>query len=320
MKVTIIGAGRVGTNAAYALQIANIVSEIQLLDVNKELAEGEALDFMHGASVLGEQRFYAGDYDRAADSDIFVITAGARRNPHESRLDLINNNLNLMNRIMDQIIMSGYKDSAVFLIVANPVDILTYSVHETLNIKDGRVLGLGTMLDTTRFRGLIGSEINLPSSQIKALILGEHGDSMVPVWSSSSINGLRLSSFPVVTSELQESIYAHTKQSGAEVISKKGGAGWAVGAVISEVVHSIALDQKKLLPVSSVLNGCYGIYDVSLSVPTIVGSGGAEQHIEVELDDDEYDKLQESGAILKSIICDIEVLKKEFSSSYSGCR
>jgi L-lactate dehydrogenase len=303
MKVTIIGGGgRVGSNAAFAMQCAGIVQEIQILDYNQDLAEGEALDLIHGAASLGGQRIYAGDYARAADSDIFVITAGLRRKPDESRLDLINRNVEVFKGILESMHQGGYKPTAQVFVVSNPVDILTELAVRTMNLPWQQVYGLGTMLDTCRFRSLIAQELNLNASQISALILGEHGDSMIPVWSSATVGGLPLSGLKHVTPALQNQLFTRTKGSGAEVIRKKGGAGWAVGATIAETVHAVALDKKALLPVSSQQHGCYGLRDISISVPTIVGRAGIIDHVEINLWPKEIQGLQSSGRALKETL------------------
>ena len=303
MKVTIIGGGgRVGSNAAFALQCAGMVSEIQILDANEDLAQGEALDLMHGASVLGNQRIYAGDYERAKDSDYFVITAGLRRKPDESRLDLINRNVSLFKLILDSIQKAGYKSCAKFFVVSNPVDILTHLAALTLNVDNKQVFGLGTMLDTARFRSLIAADLSIPSAQVKALILGEHGDTMVPIWSGATAAGLLLKGYPQVTSTFERQIFERTRGSGAEVIKRKGGAGWAVGATIAETIHAMMLDSKAILPVSSVQKGCYGIRDISLSVPTVVGKHGVENHLEIELWPKEKQGLVQSANALKDTL------------------
>jgi L-lactate dehydrogenase len=240
MKVTIIGGGRVGSNAAFALQCAGIVSEIQILDANADLAAGEALDLLHGTSSIADQRIYAGDYARAADSDLFVITAGLRRKPDESRLDLINRNVALFDQILTSIKSAGFRKDALIFVVSNPVDILTQLAVVRLGLPWKQVLGLGTMLDTARFRSLIADELKLAPTQVKALILGEHGDTMLPVWSSATVAGLPLEKFPGVTASFQSQLFERTKGSGAEVIRRKGGAGWAVGLTIAETVHCIA--------------------------------------------------------------------------------
>src|SRR2546429_2625373 len=193
MKVSVIGGGgRVGSCAAYALQCGALVSEIQILDANKDLAEGEALDLYHGSAFAGDHKIYAGDSNRAADSDLFLITAGLRRKPDESRLDLINRNVVLFVQILDSIKSAGLRKEAQVFVVSNPVDILTQLAVQRLGLPWQQVYGLGTMLDTSRFSSLIAEELKLAPSQVKALILGEHGDSMLPVWSSATVNGLLL--------------------------------------------------------------------------------------------------------------------------------
>src|SRR5436190_21784305 len=256
MKITIIGGGgRVGSCAAFALQCAGLVAEIQILDANKDMADGEALDLLHGSAFAGDQRIYSGDYARAADSDIFLITAGLRRKPEESRLDLINRNVTLFGQILESIKSAGYRKEAHIFVVSNPVDILTQLAVQRMGLPWQQVYGLGTMLDTSRFSSLIAQELRLASSQVKALILGEHGDSMLPVWSSATVNGLLLSGLPECTPAFQNAIFERTKGSGAEVIKKKGGAGWAVGVAIRDVIHAIALNKRCLLPVSSLQRG-----------------------------------------------------------------
>ncbi|PTY07623.1 lactate dehydrogenase [Opitutaceae bacterium EW11] len=302
MKVTIIGGGgRVGSNAAFALQCGGIVSEIQLLDANADLAAGEALDLLHGTSSVADQRIYAGDYARAADSDIYLITAGLRRKPDESRLDLINRNVALFDGILTSIKGAGLRKDALVFVVSNPVDILTQLAVVRLGLPWNQVLGLGTMLDTARFRSLIAESLKLAPTQVKALILGEHGDTMVPIWSSATAAGLPLDKLPGVTGNFQSQVFERTKTSGAEVIRRKGGAGWAVAVTIAEVVHAIALDQRRLLPVSSLQQGLYGLRDVSISVPTVVGRAGVLQQVEVPLWPKELQGLQGSARALQEI-------------------
>src|SRR5438477_5425945 len=219
MKLSIIGGGgRVGSNAAFALQCAAIVSEIHLLDANEAMAQGEALDLLHGASVAGDQKIYAGNYEKCADSDLICITAGLRRKPDESRLDLINRNVSLFKQILDSLRGANLKKDSVIFVVSNPVDILTRLAIEQLHWDPNKVIGLGTQLDTARFRSLIALETSLPPSQIKALILGEHGDSMVPIWSSATAGGMPLIKFPNFNTVAQQRVFDRTKTSGAEAI------------------------------------------------------------------------------------------------------
>jgi L-lactate dehydrogenase len=303
MKVTIIGGGgRVGSCAAYALQCGALVSEIQILDANREMAEGEALDLCHGTAFAGDHKVYAGDYARAADSDMFLITAGLRRKPDESRLDLINRNVSLFVQILDSIKAAGFRKDAHVFVVSNPVDILTQLAVQRMGLPWQQVYGLGTMLDTSRFSSFIAEELKLAASQVKALILGEHGDSMLPVWSSATVNGFLLTGLPECTPGFQNAVFERTKNSGAEVIKKKGGAGWAVGIAIREAVHAVLLNKKSLLPVSSLAQGAYDIRDICLSVPSVVSRKGVEKHVEIKLWPKEQMALQQSARALKETL------------------
>ncbi len=306
MKVTIIGGGgRVGSCAAFALQCGGVVAEIQLMDANQAAAEGEALDLLHGAAFTADQRLYAGDYARAADSDLFLITAGLRRKPDESRLDLINRNVALFTQILDAIKAAGFRRDAHVFVVSNPVDILTQLAVGRLGLPWSQVYGLGTMLDSARFSSLIADEFKLAPTQVKALILGEHGDSMVPIWSSATVNGLPLAGLPQFTPGFQNAVFERTKGSGAEVIKRKGGAGWAVAVAIRDVIHAVALNQRRLLPVSSLVQGAYGIRNVCLSVPSVVGRAGVEKHVEIKLWPKEITGLQNSARALEDTLAKV---------------
>ena len=296
VKVSIIGGGgRVGSNAAFALQCAGIVSEIHLLDANEQMAQGEALDLLHGTSLGADQRIYAGNYEKCADADLICITAGLRRKPDESRLDLINRNVTLFRQILDSIREAAPQKNPVLFVVSNPVDILTRLAIDHLKYDPSRVIGLGTQLDTARFRSLIALELGLPPSQVKALILGEHGDSMVPIWSSATVAGVSLVKLPNFNGAQQQRVFERAKTSGAECIKLKGGAGWAVGLSIAEVIHAIALNQPKLLPVSTQLTGEYGIRGTCTSVPTLIDRRGVVRRMEIEFWPRELSGLQ-SGA------------------------
>lgn len=308
MKVTIIGGGgRVGSCAAFALQCGGLAAEIQILDANKDMAEGEALDLLHGSAFAGDQKIYAGDYSRAADSDIFVITAGLRRKPDESRLDLINRNVALFVQILDSIKAAGTKKDAHVFVVSNPVDILTHLAVQRTGLPWQQVYGLGTMLDTSRFSSFIADELKLAPTQVKALILGEHGDSMLPIWSSATVNGLPLTGLPECSAGFQNAVFERTKGSGAEVIKKKGGAGWAVGIAIRDVVHAVLLDKHALLPISSLVQAVYEIRDICLSVPSVVSRKGIEKHVEIKLWPKETMALQQSARALKDTLAKVRL-------------
>ncbi|MDA7560035.1 lactate/malate dehydrogenase family protein [bacterium] len=308
MKVSVIGGGgRVGSCAAFALQCGGIVSEIQLIDANQAMAEGEALDLMHGSAFTADQRIYAGGYEEAADSDIFLITAGLRRKPDESRLDLINRNVALFVQILESIKKAGMRKDAIVFVVSNPVDILTQLAGQQLGLPWQQVIGLGTMLDSTRFSSLIAEALKVAPTQVKALTLGEHGDSMVPIWSSASINGLPLTEYPGCGPGFQNQIFTRTRGSGAEVIKRKGGAGYAVGIAIRDVIHSIALDQQRILPVSSLVQGAYNVRDVCYSVPTVVGRTGVMDQVEMKLWPKEQTGLQQSARALKETMAKVQL-------------
>jgi L-lactate dehydrogenase len=271
------------------------------------MAEGEALDLLHGSALAGDQRIYAGDYSRGADSDLFLITAGLRRKPDESRLDLINRNAALFVQILDNIKSAGLRKDAQVFVVSNPVDILTHLAVQRLGLPWQQIYGLGTMLDTARFSSFIARDLKLAAPQVKALILGEHGDSMVPIWSSATVNGLPLAGLPECTAGFQNAVFERTKGSGAEVIKKKGGAGWAVGIAIRDVIHSVLLNKKSLLPVSSLVQGTYDVRDICLSVPTVVGRRGIERQVEIKLWPKEQMALQQSARALKDTLAKVKM-------------
>ena len=303
MKVSIIGGGGlVGSCAAFALQCGGIAREIALLDVNQELAVGQALDLQHGSPSVADQVISGGGYEHIPSSDVICITAGLRRKPDESRLDLINRNTDLFVQILNDVKAAGPKPSAIVVVVSNPVDILTYVAANKLGLPADQVIGLGTQLDTIRFCSLIAEQLGSPPTQTKALILGEHGDSMVPIWSSATIAGLPLDKHPAWTPALANQLFTRTRGSGAEVIKRKGGAGFAVGIAIQDVIESIALDRRRVLPVSSVQSGCYGVRDVALSVPTVVGLKGVIERQEVELWPKEMQGMRASGAALRKTL------------------
>ena len=309
MIVSVIGGGGlVGSCAAFALQCGGIVSGIDLIDLNADLCKGQALDLLHGTSLVADQRIRAVGYEAIPESDLVMITAGLRRKPDESRLDLINRNVELFLGILGNVKAAGLKKDAIILVVSNPVDVLTYLATKQLGLPASQVIGLGTMLDSARFRSLIAESLRLPATQVTATIFGEHGDSMVPAWSAAQAAGLPLEKFPGWSNSSADALFARTKGSGAEVIKMKGGAGFAVGISIREVVHAVALDTKRILPVSSLVSGTYGIRDVCLSVPSVVGRKGVEAQLEIELWPKEVSAIQQSGQVLRETI-DL-VLKK----------
>jgi L-lactate dehydrogenase len=307
MKVSIIGGGGlVGSMTAYALQCGGVASHLCLIDANKDMALGQATDLLHGASLASDQRITAGDMSDIPSSNVVVITAGLRRKPDESRLDLINRNVDLFLTLLDQVKAAGLKENAYLVVVSNPVDVLTYLAVKRSGLPWQQVLGLGTQLDTARFRSYLARRLQVPPTQVQALILGEHGDSMVPIWSSATIAGLPLEQWPGFSAQLQKEVFEETKTAGATVIKLKGGSGFAVGLSIRDVVHSLLLDSRRILPVSTLQQGLSGIRDVCLSVPTVVGCGGARQHIDLPLTPKEKLGLRNSASVLRETIKQVE--------------
>jgi L-lactate dehydrogenase len=307
MKVSIIGGGgRVGSDAAFALQLGGIVREIALVDANQDMADGEALDLRHGSALTANQVITSGDYGVVNGSDCVVITAGLRRKPDESRLELINRNVGLFRQILDSLKGCKFADGATILVVSNPVDILTQLAAQSGLLPQSQVVGLGTVLDTCRFCSLLADSFKVGATDVNALILGEHGDSMVPIWSSATIGGANIHSIPGFTQAKGDEIFDFTKKSGAEVIRLKGGAGRAVGVSIKEVVEAMALNSGRVMPISSVQTGASGIKDVALSLPTVVSRKGVGVVLEPAISDKEKELLQASAQRLHETFAQIQ--------------
>ncbi|MGL4551115.1 MAG: lactate/malate dehydrogenase family protein [Gemmataceae bacterium] len=307
MKVSIIGGGGlVGSSAAYALQTGGVVSHVCLIDANADAAKGHAYELLNASALTTDVRVSAGTMEDIPSTDVVVITAGLRRKPDESRLDLINRNVDLFLALLGDVAKAGLKKTAYLVVVSNPVDVLTYLAVHRAGLPWQRVMGLGTQLDTARFRGTLGKALQVPASQVNAIILGEHGDTMVPVWSSATVNGLPLEKWPGYTPALGAKAFEETKTAGATLIRLKGGSSMAVGHSIREVVETVALDSRRVLPVSTLQHGLYGVRDVCLSVATEVGCGGCRQQLEVPLTPKEQAGVQQSARVLREIIEQVE--------------
>lgn len=302
MKAAIIGGGgRVGACTAYALQWGGVVSEVLLHDVAADAARGEALDLLHGTALLHDQRFRSGDMADCARADLVVVTAGLRRKPDESRLDLAGRNADLFLGILRELKAAGLRRDAFLIVVSNPVDVLTCLAVSESGLPPQRVIGLGTLLDSCRFSSLIAEAVGAAPTQVQALMLGEHGDSMVPVWSSAVCGGITLENHPKLPEAEKRRIEDRTRKSGAEVIRLKGGAGWAVATSIAVLVHAVVLDQRKVLPVSTWQTGAYGLRKICVSVPTVLGADGVIHHLEAELWPRERQGLRRSEAAVREI-------------------
>ncbi len=304
-KVAVVGgAGRVGSNAAYALQLGRTCEEIVLVDVAAEAARGEALDLTHGRAAVGHPRVRAGGYDAVEGSDVVMVTAGLRRRPEESRLQLVERNAALFREILASVAEVQLAPDAVLLVVANPVDVLVYLAATGLGWPARRVVGLGTMLDTLRFRSLLGEVLGLDPSRVDALVLGEHGDSMVPIFSALRYDGRPMPSLSQYSEKAVRDAFESTRTAGAECIRLKGGAGYAVGLAIREVVSSVLQDEGAVLPVSTLQPpGEFG--GVAFSLPTRVARSGAQELVHTELSEEEQAGLLRSAEVLRSTIADL---------------
>ncbi|MCH7472658.1 lactate dehydrogenase [bacterium] len=299
-RVAIIGgAGRVGASFAFHLLTQNICREMVLIDILENPIQGERLDLMHATSSLSLTRLTAGtDAGLLEGADVIVIPAGARRRANQSRLELIRTNVGIIDQWMDKI--GRVNQTAVVLVVVNPVDVLTYRAYMIGGQDRRRILGLGNVMDTVRFASNLAERFDWDPRQVNCYLLGEHGDSMVPVWSQANYSGLRLRDMRGVEQQALDEVYAETRKAGAEVIRLKGGAGWAVGVSITAVVRSILLDEKRVLCVSSVPDGEYGVEgDVALSLPAIIGKNGVEGYLELDLDDEEMAGIRKSAEVLR---------------------
>ncbi len=301
-KISIIGAaGRVGSNCAYALQLGRIGDEIVLVDLAADAAKGEACDLTHGRAAAGGPRFVAGDCSAIAGSDIVIVTAGLRRRPDESRLQLIGRNTTLFRGIVKEARAATLGSQTVLLVVTNPVDVLTHLAATELGWSSRQTIGLGTMLDTLRFRSLLAEALDLDPSLMDAMILGEHGDSMVPAYSTLRYDGKPLSSLPNYSEDAAHRAFEATLTAGTECLRLKGGAGYAVGLAVREVVSAILADTGAVLPVST-LQETGELQGVALSRPTRVGRSGWLEHVALDLSSEEHRALTRSAGLLRETI------------------
>ncbi len=300
MKIAIFGAGRVGASTAFALQMRGIGREIVLVDVREEVAKGEALDLLQGSPEAYPQAFKWGE-EEAEGADVFIVTAGVRREPNESRLSLIQRNLGIFRDILLKIGRLK-KEGSLLIVVSNPVDVLTYFAHLEGNFPSGKVIGLGTLLDTLRLRAYLASWLNVDPRDVNAIVLGEHGDSMVFPFSLASIGGVPLLSFPGVSEEGLKEIREKVRGAGAEMIRLKGGAGTAVGMAVAKLLEAIERDSRSMMPVSTYLEGAMTFRDVCLSLPCMVGGEGILQVIEPPLREDEMLALRNSYDALRGVL------------------
>jgi len=310
-KVVIVGCGFVGAACAFSIMQSGLFSEMVMIDSDHAKAEGEALDISHGVPFAKPMKIYAGDYDDIKKASLVIVTAGANQKEGETRLDLVKKNISIFKSIIPEIKKRNY--NGVLLIVANPVDILTNVALKLSGLPENKVLGSGTVLDTARLKFEIGKHLNVDSRSVHAFIIGEHGDSEIAAWSSVNISGVPLNKFCEMRgycgnhNEAMQKIADEVKNSAYEIISKKRATYYGIAMSVKRICEAIIRDEKSILPVSSLMHGEYGINDICLSMPAIVGKDGVETLVPIQLNTNEIQKLQESAETLKTVLGQNEI-------------
>jgi L-lactate dehydrogenase len=299
-RVVIVGTGFVGSTAAFAIMTQGIASEIVLIDVNKDKCEGEAMDLEHGLSFVPSARVWAGDYTDCADADVVVITAGVGQKVGQTRLDLAGTNASIMREIVKNV--ARQTKDAIILVVSNPLDVMTYVALKESGFPKNQVFGTGTTLDSSRFRLLLGEALKVDPDSVGAYVLGEHGDSEFPVVSHANVMGESIKNISGYSEEMMREAFKKTKNAAYDVICKKGATYYAIALGIARITRAILNNEQHTFPVSVFLDGEYGLCDVCLSVPAVIGRSGVERIIEISLSDEEHDQLKNSARVLQEVI------------------
>ncbi len=306
-KITILGAGNVGATCAYTFAVAGTCSDIVLIDINKEKAKGEAMDIRQGVSFSHNVEVVDGNYDDAKDSDIVVVTLGLARKPGQTRLDLAQANVNIIKEVMPKIAKTA--PDAIYVIVSNPVDIITYAILKCTNLRPSQVIGSGTALDTSRLRSSIADHLDISPNSVHAYVFGEHGDTSMIPWSITNIAGSSMEEYcneQVHTDIDKDEIILEVRKAGGEVIKRKGATFYAISLTVNKICDDILRDANNIRTVSTLINGRYGINDVCLSLPAVIGGHGIEKEVSPALTDEEIAKLQASADALKNVINSLE--------------
>jgi L-lactate dehydrogenase len=306
-KGVIIGAGQVGIACAYSMLIQNTWEELVLIDQNQRKLEGEVMDLVHGLPFLAPTQLRAGTLANgdADNADIVIITAGAKQNPGETRLDLVQRNLEIFKQLIPEVV--AHCPDAVLLIVSNPVDVMTYVSWKLSGLPSSSVLGSGTVLDTARFRYLLADRLHVDPRSLHAYIVGEHGDSEVPIWSKVNIAGLPLcpggleQCSPTEAAELRQ-LFEQVKNAAYEIIERKGATSYAIGLGVTQIAEAILHNQSRVLTVSTLVEKLHGVNDVCLSLPSVVNHRGVDRVLNLDLTATETEKLQHSAQVLRQII------------------
>ena len=308
-KVVVVGTGFVGASIAFALMQQGIYSEMVLVDMNKKKAEGEAMDLMDGLPYAPTMKIWAGDYSECGDAALVVVTAGAAQKPGETRLDLIGKNTRILESIIREIKKTEFE--GILLLVANPVDVLTHEALRLSGYPENRVIGSGTVLDSARLKDEISLHLQVASQNVHTMIIGEHGDSEVPVWSITNIAGVPLNAFCELRGhfnheQAMHELYEHVRDSAYHIIERKGATYYGIAMAVARIARCLARDEHAVLPVSTALHGQYGIEGVHLSVPAIVGKDGVETILEMPLNEKELAALRKSADALRAVIKEAE--------------
>jgi L-lactate dehydrogenase len=305
VKIAIVGVGNVGATFAYALLGSSLASQIVLIDANKKRAEGEAMDLNHAVPLTHSTRIWAGDYSDCAGATITVITAGTAQKPGETRLDLVQRNYSIYQSIIPQIVKAN--PDGLLLIASNPLDVLSYAAMKLSGFPANRVIGSGTILDTARFRYLLSQHAGVDPRSVHAYIIGEHGDSEVPVWSLANIAGMDLVDYCKMNCEsydpeIYENIFTQTRDAAYEIIERKGATFYGIGMGLVRIVEAILRGQNTVLSVSTLINDYYDIDDVYLSLPCVIGHDGVKKFLRLPLNEKEIAGLQKSAKVLKATL------------------
>ena len=306
-KITILGAGNVGATVAYTFAVAGTCSDVVLVDINKAKAKGEAMDIRQGVSFGENVEVFDGSYEDAKDSDIVVVTLGLARKPGQTRLDLAQANVNIIKEVMPQV--ARFAPDAIYVVVSNPVDVLTYTILKCTDLSPQQVIGSGTALYTSRLRSSIADHVGLSPNSIHAYVFGEHGDSSFIPWSITNIAGIPMEEYCADQNHPdidEDEIIEEVRKAGAEVIKRKGATFYAIAMSVNKICDSILRDSNNIITVSTLINDRYGVNDVCLSLPCVIGSNGIEREVSPKLTDEEIVKLQESAKALRSVIDQIE--------------
>ncbi|GGJ62805.1 L-lactate dehydrogenase [Anoxybacillus voinovskiensis] len=304
-RVALIGTGFVGSSYAFAMLNQGITEELVLIDLNKEKSEGDAMDLNHGLPFApSPTKIWFGDYSDCKDADLVVITAGANQKPGETRLDLVDKNMKVFQSIVSQVMASGF--NGIFLVATNPVDILTYATWKFSGLPKERVIGSGTILDTARFRYLLGEYFQVDARNVHAYIIGEHGDTELPVWSHADIGGRSVLDLvnerPEYKQEDLEKIFTNVRDAAYHIIQRKGATYYGIAMGLVRLTKAILQNENAVLTVSAYLDGQYGQHDIYIGVPAVVNRNGIREVIELKLTEEERAKFAHSANVLKQVM------------------